>query len=839
MAEADWYAVEPVQCTVEPDAVPQTGSTRIVPGISSRDRYEKDTFLDEDFDIVAAFDATNTSASEKPNEIKAPEEFEKFLKSNKVPVSTSLIIVMGLPMSGKSNMIEQVFANSIKLKDGRIEYYIERGRVKNGLSLHSLCILGKDGDYVWSFSSKRLGVVYSLICSAIRQNSTMVHCQLHGKSDDFLVHHLDFLLLKVREHEQCVRDDTKKATLMYDGVSLVNVMDIGVNKAVFDLLPIILLFCRNHVRYVNYSLERDGGQEQLLHNKPDLKHQLYMERKDNMHVMSRRMKIDYLLNFASTAHNGECATIIMATDIKETSPACTYCESKYTNLSIPNEVRSLLDETKGIITQKAEEKGVSQCLDKWQYVHLDDHESIIDRKKAIEQLVASYKRHQMEVPLKWMVLRSFLVSLVTDTGRRNIFSRDFIQEQALKVEMYPEEVNQFLKVFTGFGSLLHMESFTELKDLVIIDILEFAKLLDKLYYPDEKYCNLQNFGIVSQTLTKMILGPDEENFMKITTTLAMTAKISNGKFIEINGKPGPDEVCYYLPSARVGDIQSTENTPEDAFAFLKIESANFSTNVQACITHSIMSNSEKAILVSCEKCNVTKLKFKHANNKVVHFEIEKMYGDTNGGKTKLKIITDEILSNEAVDSCTVVLMGCCEGLTREVNLVRKLTFNIAITCYEHGQHYLFNDENPCTYCQKNYQYNLLYQCWKEAARNCKEKMQIHLLIKENQGSQIILKKNMPLEPKHFSFVACEINNTFESLSKEIEKEEKLKRLAQDLNLSEEDNKYLLAYEDETRRIMLMLMMWERECKGIATKNLLAKILVRLDYKNIAEKLISI
>jgi hypothetical protein len=679
---------------------------------------------------VTSFDASSgrtkdtsvpTALSEKLKEIKG-EEFKKFL-NNKVPVSTSLVVVMGLPMSGKSTMIEQVFKNSITLKTGspqNIQYYIRRGKDENGLSLHNLCILGKDGDYVWSFSSKRLGVVYSLICSAIRQKSTIVYNPLEAaENNDFLDKHLDFLHSKVAEHEQFVRDDNEKATLMYDGVSLINVMDIGVNKAVFDLLPIILFFCNNHIRYVNYSLRRDGGR--LLFGKPDLNHLPYTKRKDDKHVMSRRMKIDYLLNFASTANDhGEYATtIIMATDnqkMSSTEPA--FCKNEYTNLPIPNEVRLLLDETKDIITQKAEEKGVSQCLDKWQYVHLDDHESIEDRKKVIEQLVASYKELQMDIPLKWMVLRSFLVSLMTDTKRRrNIFSRDFIQEQALKLEMDAEEVNEFLKVFTGFGSLLHMESFTELKDLVIIDILEFAKLLDKLYYPDEKYPDLRNFGIVSQTHTKMILGPDEENYMKIVTTLAMTAKISNGKSIEIDGKPGPNEVCYYLPSARVGDIQPSENTCTfvNAFAFLKIESANFSTNVQACITQSIMSNCENAVLVSCEKCNVTRFKFKY-DNKIVHFEIEKMYGDTNGGKTKLKIITDEILSNEAVDSCTVVLMGCCEGLTREVNLVRKLTFNIAITCCQHDQHHdLFNDDNPCTYCQQNNQYNLLHQCWKEAA----------------------------------------------------------------------------------------------------------------------------
>ena len=60
-------------------------------------------------------------------------------------------------------------------------------------------------------------------------------------------------------------------------------------------------------------------------------------------------------------------------------------------------------------------------------------------------------------------------------------------------------------------------------------------------------------------------------------------------------------------------------------------------------------------------------------------------------------------------------------------------------------------------------------------------------------------------------------------------------LANTLGITQKENERLQGYE-ESRRVMLMLMMWEKRHRGKATKGLLANTLK--DYNGIATRLAS-
>ena len=280
--------------------------------------------------------------------------------------------------------------------------------------------------------------------------------------------------------------------------------------------------------------------------------------------------------------------------------------------------------------------------------------------------------------------------------------------------MDADEVKTFLKVFTNFGSILYIPLFEDLEDIVIVDIWEFVKCLNQLYYPSRPntYPGLSLYGFITQSTAAKILGADSEDFIQILTTLSMAARVQSGRNILIDGKCGPDEMCYYLPSAQVKESYIPKDDETD-FAFLEIQSVNFPANVQACIAENIM-NSDNAVLVLCEENNITRFQF--TNHPAVHVEMIFL-----GSMTRLRVTnsTVDILSSEdVVDACTKVLQGCCKCLCGKKKFIPDLIFSVGIHCCESADiiHHLYCDiSEVCSKCSESKPENLFRQCWIEAA----------------------------------------------------------------------------------------------------------------------------
>jgi hypothetical protein len=430
-----------------------------------------------------------------------------------------------------------------------------------------------------------------------------------------------------------------------------------------------------------------------------------------------------------------------------------------------------------------------------------------------EQFVANESLYQSEMPLKWIVLRSFLASLKTKDDRPIfIMTKSAIEENAKLLNMDGDEFDNFLTAFTNFGSILYLDKFKELNHLVITDIWAFANCLNELYYPRSvDYPYLLKFGFVTQAEVKMILGGNEEDFMLILATLAMIAKIASGKSIIVDGRHGPDQVCYYVPGARVGDKYiSTEND----FAFLEIRSVNFPANMQACIAHCITENSD-VTLVMCQECNLTKFQFNYPECLIM---IEMIY---EGEKTKLRIVNgfDELQSSACIENaCLKVIKGICGCLTKKTNLIRDLTFNIGVPCCLPDEvHYLYCDNDTISTCKECSIMNSFRHCWRNAAMKCKE-------LSEND--------EIRLKPAN-SLTLDDIAQTANDIAKSKPTEENLKELLHALKLEETEIKNLLKDDDLSFSVMSILMKWKKKFNN---KTLLAKTLRELNYNAIALRL---
>ena len=629
---------------------------------------------------------------------------------------------MGLPSTGKTSAIEKMLKEFIKLKQKsnlKIDKYMSRKRNKQCLSIYELCVLGglPHDQYAWSFATNRFGAIFSIICSLARQYPSIANAKFEptGQGPKRLIdEHIQWLMEQVCTHLENIRDERGKLSLIQDGISLINVMDIGVNRALYDFLSIMLLSCRKHFRLAFFSLDRDAPN---LDKIPDLLHDRYGETNDDKIVMRQRSRLTYLLHFATLGYkkedtNAACNTVMIAS--KERS---VHTDGP----TAPEE--DLLMQAKQKIMEHATKQGVDEFLKEWRLVDLDDIYSFQMLGVTLQNIIKSVEQFKVDLPLRWIILRSLVTSLnlghVTQS-KVIIMDKHSIIKEARNLRMGPQEVEQFLITFTEFGSILYMPHFDDIKHLVIVDIYEFAQLLHKLFYPsnpEAEYAErLLKHGIISPEDVEKVLGVHSDvvsYFMQILSSFVMIAKVKSVKIPQKAEKAG---VHYYLPSAKNGENYTLSEVDDDC-ASLEVKSVNFPANFQACITQGIMTKNEDAILVATKHCNVLRFQFQSKGKPNV--QIDMIY---EGQKSRL-IIRNSIDASSfdaIVDACSKVLYAFCHCLQRTANRIRDLKYDVAIQCCadESKHHYLYYDKDldQCDECFNDSSKNNFRSCWAEAAK---------------------------------------------------------------------------------------------------------------------------
>ena len=642
------------------------------------------------------------------------EVFWRIILNEKVPVTTSLVAVMGLPSSGKTAVLESVLRQKIELKPDaklRIDHYLNRKRDEQCLSIYDLCALGNtQHSFAWSFATNRYGAIFSILCGLIRRNPCVAGIKFEITDQppkSVMDKHIRWLLSKTKELLESIKDELGKLTLIHDGVSFINVIDVGVNKALYPFLAMMLLSCHRHIRLAFFSMNRDAPK---FDEYADLPSDRYGVRKDDVLVMKKRSRLTYLLHFATVGYTQQQrnqeevqnATVMVAT-----------------RNELPKDPK-IVNQAKDKIIKQAQSRGVDQFLKNWLEVDVNDNQSIKEFGEKMEDLIKyKYKQRTLLLPLRWIVLRSLVVSLDSRGAKVMILHRSFIIHKAKELQMTENDVDEFLKTFTDFGSILYMPQYDAVKDIVIVNIWEFTQYLDKLYYPEgDSYApNLLKYGIISESSVKEIFCKHPESakdFMKVLTTIAMASKIESGQSILIDGQKQPDEVHYYLPLARTRE-EYTPPAEENDYAFIEIQSVNFPANVQACISYAIMEKNEDAVLIATEHSNVSRFLFQSKSGSPI--TIEMIY---KGSRTRLRIMnksSDILTSPAAVEACKKVISGSCRCLQRKINTIRDLKYSFAVPCASSkGEcHFLYYDREPqfCVACSAENNFRL---CWSKAAK---------------------------------------------------------------------------------------------------------------------------
>ena len=653
------------------------------------------------------------------------KEFWDVILHQKIPVTMCLLAVMGLPNTGKTSAIEKMLKEFIQLKpesNWKIDAYLGRKRNEQCLSIYELCVLGgfPHYQYAWSFATNRFGAIFSIICSLTHRYPLIAKAKFEPTKEapkSLIDEHVQWLMQQVSSQLKNIKDERGKLSLIQDGLSLINVMDIGVNRALYDFLSIMLFSCRKHFSLAFFSLDRDAPN---LDKIPDLPHNRYGKTNDDKIVMRQRSRVTYLLHFATLGYKKEEDT----NATHNTVMVATKKGSVHTDMPTAPEEDTLM-QAKQKILKHAKKLKVDEFLKTWKLVDLDDIDSLKNLGETLQNIIKRVEEFKVELPLRWIILRSLVTSLNphhATQSRMIIVDKDFIIKEARHLKMEPQEVEKFLIAFTEFGSILYMPHFDDIKHLVIVDIYEFAQLLHKLFYPsnpEAEYAKrLLKHGILSLKDVEKVLGVHSDivgYFMLILSSFVMIAKINSviidRKVIQSGGLTGP---LYYLPSAKNGENYPLSEGDDDC-AFLKVKSVNFPANFQACITQGIMTKNEDAVLVATEYCNISQFQFQSQEGPNVR--IDMIY---EGKKSRLVIRHSDASSLDAiVDACSKVLYAFFHCLQRAANRICDLKHDVAIQCCANrNMQHLYCDQcfNLCNACLEDTPQNKFRYCWAEAAR---------------------------------------------------------------------------------------------------------------------------
>ena len=620
----------------------------------------------------------------------------KMILNSFVPMNSLVVAFTGLPACGKTKamtkMLRKFMSPAILDKTTSME---SKDRC---LSIYNLCVLGgyPFKKFLWTPTSKRYSITYftlsDLIRSAILRNVNPLEFNFDLETPlspdccfESVLHneHINWLLKQLGDLYGLIKKGHLNIGLFQTGVTLVNGLDVGVNKGLYDFLPVIAAFCRKLVRIVFFSLDRDVKN---LSEHPDLSDDKYKERHDQ-YVMRWRPRLSYLLHHAAAGYvpnSGKDHRTIMV-GVTESLDDKTASQ--------------LLQEARQVIENEAKSLKIEQTFhNEWLHINLSNDKSISRTRDALEQMIVHNPKFRCVVQLRWIFLRSLIAS-VDQENPPVIMAKKVIVELAGTLGMENQEVDSFLETFTDFASLLYAPIFESLREYVIVDLKRFTDLLDKIYYPSDPNSLIARYGIITETVINELMAPDlAKQVLTIMTSIGMVARVPPKQLL-LNDQLQNDEF-YFLPTARTSDIS---NGAQQGSAYIVIKSDHVPVSSQAIIADSILKEMPELILVAHTPNNITKVRIEHDRSQPA-IEIDIIY---QGRMTELRICNtdDTVLSllthQTAIDKCSKLLTICCERFTSQY--FRGLRFNFGLKCCrgEKRYHYLYPDKEPesCDDCK--------------------------------------------------------------------------------------------------------------------------------------------
>ena len=321
--------------------------------------------------------------------------------------------------------------------------------------------------------------------------------------------------------------DTKWNGSIPNGIALINIWGIGMNKAVYHFLPALWGHLDNS--YVWLFLDPDLDVKDL-YNTPSLPE----NNKSKDKIVEYRSRMEYLLHPAMLAKSSSDEDRLDVCSVFGVHSGAW--EKRQLDNLIEHIRNASAQANLATVINTEEVTPINPKDDKcWEVL-----------KGKADKIIGEELESAKKVPLASIFLRSLYYGL-----DKMYIKKSELKAKAKLLSITDDEFERFCKVFTSFGSIIDVSLIDTRSDYVILQPTVFIRCLDKIFYPDTIDSKVAMCGIVTKSTAMEIFNTDHEFFMDVLVSVDLAVRLESHQIVIESIEDVKEDIeYYYIPDVR-------------------------------------------------------------------------------------------------------------------------------------------------------------------------------------------------------------------------------------------------------------------------------------------------
>jgi len=632
-----------------------------------------------------------------------PDQLKEFILNKKTTITAGLVTVSGLPSSRKKDLLLNLLRVHTQSEDlKKVEEVAE-------FSLFELAAIQNKATDTWQwYPATKCSGYLSCFVSALESDAkkkkvfSLQHYKQYIFDNDVLDNYFHVLYQLLSSLYNGNFDKTMEQLAGGASLFLVNVWDIGVNRAVLRFLTILAGYLHRSFPILTLSLANDAKH---LHEKINTSDRSEFNISEPLlHLYSRA---SFLLQFS---HLGRSVHVAADQEREKVSQIVATADTH--NKPAEEEYKQLQDN----ISKTAKEVGVETLLhgSPW-IVDPDDPDDLKALKENVDELIAKEKWPDSGIPLSWIFLRSAFFK----TGQLYI-KKEELKECAKKCQISDEDFERFLREFTGFGSIIHIPDIPVLSNYVILNPVDFFHKLSELFYP--RFNGNLKYGIAPLSTMRRMFGGDLQFFYDILTACNFAVEIDSNRIEHDDTHLPIAEKCLFIPGIRTEEVAGSSSV-EDSDSLLLVYDRAQPVYITANLVKFLVQEVPSLNLLTCKYYNVTKFHYyprqsridSAASNYTVTVEMI-----AHADKNEIRVMNNEDNEEGTTDIKKEIIRAYIRAIDnyqeRHKKLLKcdaELEFALACSSHPNQHHFLSGRGQLCKSCKDDDTFVKKWEFWKE------------------------------------------------------------------------------------------------------------------------------